>query len=104
MSEGILVNEIIRYYYESNLTLDRINAGKFKVGKRWITTCKKGTPDLVGYIAPNGQHVGIECKSKGGKQSPEQIDYEKDCLAKGAVYILAYSLSDVIAVLGEPVR
>lgn len=54
----------------------------------------KGVPDII--VVENG-FIGIEVKKKGGRQSPEQKEFEKRCFEAGGEYLLAYSVDDVIA-------
>lgn len=105
----------------------RIATGVFLVpngtGQR-IRSAPDGTPDLIctwrreitvheiqnkGGFNPYervsahviGQTVFIETKRlHGGKQSPEQIDFQIAAEKVGAIYILARSVADVEAVIG----
>lgn len=53
-----------------------------------------GSPDIICVI--RGQFVGIEVKAKGEKQNENQVNFQKALEKAGGVYILAYSLDDVI--------
>lgn len=53
----------------------------------------KGMSDLM--CMRDGQVVFVECKTPEGKQSPEQVQFQKDCEAHGVRYILARSVYDV---------
>lgn len=53
----------------------------------------KGMSDLL--CMKDGQVIFVECKTPEGKQSPEQIQFQKDCEAHGVTYILARSVYDV---------
>jgi hypothetical protein len=53
-----------------------------------------GSPDIICVI--KGQYVGIEVKRPGGKQNPNQLQFQKDLENSGGKYILAYSLDDVL--------
>ena len=57
-------------------------------------------PDVLG-ILPDGRFLGIEVKSKNGKQSYYQRAFQDKCDRLGALYILAYSLDDVIIFIDE---
>lgn len=48
----------------------------------------------------DGQHIGIEVKTKTGKQSPEQKRWQDNIIASGGIYILARCVEDVERVLG----
>ena len=54
-----------------------------------------GQPDIMGIIGPNGRFLGIECKSEKGKQSPEQMTWQRMIESLGGLYILAKSIEDV---------
>jgi len=54
---------------------------------------RNGTPDLIAVI--NGQFIGFEVKSKGGKQSDAQKSFQIDVKAAGGMYFLVKSLEDV---------
>lgn len=57
---------------------DRINAGKIRIGNRWINMGKKGSSDRVAYILHEGicWIYFIECKrSVGGKLSEDQKNF-----------------------------
>ena len=53
----------------------------------------KGMSDLM--CMRDGQVVFVECKTETGKQSPEQVQFQKDCESRGVRYILARSVYDV---------
>ncbi len=57
----------------------------------------KGTADLVGIIAPQGQMLMIEIKSATGRQTKEQQTMQRVVTAFGGVYICARSVADVDA-------
>ena len=58
----------------------------------------KGAPDIQGVLKTQwgGQAIGIECKRlKGGKQSTEQKQWQRNFERAGGIYILARSVDDV---------
>lgn len=57
----------------------------------------KGFPDLTAM--KNGRTVYIEVKTKNGRQSVYQIEFEKICIAHGCTYILARSVNDIAELL-----
>ena len=59
-----------------------------------------GQSDILAVIPPHGTLVGIEVKTKTGRQRPEQILFQKRLEAVGGVYILARSVEDVAQLLG----
>jgi hypothetical protein len=56
-----------------------------------------GSPDIICVI--DGIFVAIEVIALHGKQSEHQKEFQENLEAAGAIYILAYSLDDVIAKL-----
>ena len=53
----------------------------------------KGLADLT--CMRNGEVVFVEIKTETGKQSAEQVQFQKDCESHGVKYLLARSVSDV---------
>ena len=51
-----------------------------------------GVPDIIVII--QGIFVGLECKTKAGKQSPNQIEFESLVRHAGGFYYIVRSLSD----------
>lgn len=106
MNEAQLVKLIIqRYNYEPDIFLWRSNSGSMvidgKGGKRFFKCNIPGTPDIIGFIAPIGRFIGIECKVGRNKQNPNQVAFQEDANKRGAIYILAYSLDDVESVINR---
>jgi hypothetical protein len=65
------------------------------------TTTAKGTPDFIACIrdaAGNGRFLCIEAKAGHGALTPEQASAMAEATASGAVYCVARSLENVIAV------
>ena len=61
-----------------------------KMGK-WA---KKGIPDII--LIDGGEVKFIEVKRQGAKQSPEQLEFEKECKSHGITYVLAHTLEEAI--------
>lgn len=59
---------------------------------------EKGISDIIG-CSTEGTFVAVEVKKRGGKPTPEQLDFLERVRANGGIGILAYSLDDVMAVL-----
>lgn len=57
----------------------------------------KGLADLTAM--KDGQVVFVEIKTATGRQSPDQVQFQKDCEAHGVTYILARSIQDVSSLL-----
>lgn len=72
----------------------RINGGAAKVGKRFIRfTDVVGCPDLL--VCWRGRLVGIECKRRGGKASPDQLACIDAINRAGGVAFVARGIEDV---------
>lgn len=72
---------------------------KTKAGSRhehWIICGLEGSGDLL-TCNPKGRWIEVECKGTTGKQRPEQIERQKYVESIGGLYILAYSIDDLIA-------
>lgn len=57
----------------------------------------KGVPDIICVI--NGQFVGIEVKTPRGKQSSDQVLFQKRLERAGGKYILARGVDDIVEIL-----
>lgn len=55
----------------------------------------KGVPDVI-MIDDTGHFVGIECKTKKGKLSPDQLAFQALCKKNGAEYLIMRSVDDAI--------
>jgi hypothetical protein len=101
-SEHSLTNEILRRYAtRSGMRLWRSNTGVAHGPGRFVRFGVPGSPDLYGIIGPGGRYIGIETKSSTGRQREEQKVFESVVKSLGGIYILAYSIEDVVGVL-EP--
>ena len=58
----------------------------------------KGVGDIIG-ILPDGRFLSVECKSKTGKASPDQLLFIKRCSHLGGVCIVANCVEDVAQIL-----
>lgn len=59
---------------------------------------KRGVPDLI-VILPGGKYLGLEVKSKTGRQSDHQKEFERGVKDAGGLYYLVRSLEDVETIL-----
>ena len=85
-------------YRKHGCMIWRNNTGSLTAGKRFIRFGLPGSPDFIGILS-DGRFLGIEAKAAGKKQSPEQKQFQAECEKRGAVYILAYDVQDVINIL-----
>lgn len=56
---------------------------------------KNGVPDII--LIKEGKFIGLEVKQPKGKQSDNQIIFEKECTQAGGEYHIVTSIDDVIA-------
>lgn len=77
----------------------RNNSGTLWANGQPVSFGYPGSPDIVGLL-PDGRFLGVECKSKTGRQSSKQKTFEAKVKANSGVYILARSVRDLEEVLG----
>jgi hypothetical protein len=71
------------------------NGGWYDKHGRFIRAHEiKGVPDLEG-CTKDGKFLGVECKSKAGKQTPEQKAFGEAVARRGGVYVVARSVEDL---------
>ena len=56
---------------------------------------KNGVPDII--LIKDGQFIGLEVKQPKGKQSENQIIFEKECKQNGGKYHVVTSIDDIVA-------
>lgn len=69
--------------------IDRHGLRQFRT-QHWTP---RGLPDIV--VVNDGHAVFIEVKSAKGKQSPDQIEFQRNAIKAGADYHVVRSISDV---------
>ncbi len=120
MSESVLVQSIrLALASRPGVLVERMNTGAVlhcvgcgsplpRAWKRACLLCPSTQRRLVHYGTPGGPDVrvvvqgryyAVECKSETGRQAPDQLAYERGCVAAGGVYVLARAVSDVLTVL-----
>lgn len=60
-----------------------------------------GQPDIIAIAAPSGRFVGIEVKTGSGRLSEAQKNWKAQAELRGALYIVARSVEDVINELNK---
>ncbi len=94
-AHSALVNEILLACgSRKDLTLWKNATGAVKIGERFLRFGMRGSPDIIG-IAEDGRFVGIEVKTGGARQTPEQKLFQAMVFRRRGVYILAHCLKDV---------
>ena len=71
----------------------RMNTGAVRDGDRFIRYGLKGQPDI--FLILKGRFIGIEVKTRTGRQSEAQMQWQRNCERAGGLYILARSVDDV---------
>lgn len=91
MVEADLIREVSSYIKVKGYAIKRSNTGR----RGGVSYGSKGQGDFTGLI-PTGRYIAIECKGDEGKQSKDQVLFQKEVEDNNGIYILAYSLEDVI--------
>jgi hypothetical protein len=101
MTESPVQRDILRAFgTRPDMRLWRANAGAAKFKGRLVRFGVPGQADLTG-ILPDGTRLEIETKSDVGRQSPEQVAYQRMIERFGGIYVLARSTNDVWAAIGS---
>jgi hypothetical protein len=81
----------------------RMNTGSAKVAGGFVRFGIKGMADILAFgntrMPRNPVVIWIECKSAGGRQTPEQKSFESQVREAGHTYIVARSIDDVAVYL-----
>jgi hypothetical protein len=106
MGESAIVNEVIRALYdEPGVWIWRNNCGVAKPpgARRAIRFGIPGQGDISGIVRldlgiglPVGVRLEVECKVPGGRQSPEQKDFQSKIQALGGCYLLVHSADEAL--------
>jgi hypothetical protein len=97
-----LVQQVLTYLRYKGHKVFRMNAGAImtgQYGQRRVQLAPSGCPDIIGWQKGTGKFIGVECKIKPNKPTYLQEEFAKMMQADGCIYVLAYGLSDVEAVL-----
>jgi hypothetical protein len=101
-SESEILNVICEYlqlrrhffFRTNNVPIFQSNGhggGFFRAMSKWSI---KGVPDIIIIGKECGQFIGLEVKRKGGKQSPEQKEFQRRCEELSAEYYVVKSIED----------
>ena len=66
----------------------------YRAGAFFGDAIPAGWPDITGLL-PNGRFIGVEVKTKRGRQSDAQKRIEREIRKRDGVYVLARSVEDV---------
>jgi hypothetical protein len=96
MKESVVQAQITQYLLLKGIFHYRNNSGGFRDGNNhFYRFGAVGSPDIICVV--EGRFIGVEVKAPGGKQSDNQISFQKRLEGAGGKYLLAHSLEDVIA-------
>jgi hypothetical protein len=96
VSETDIVHHCLSYLRVRGVFCYRNNTGAARAGNRFVSFGFPGSPDIIGILG-DGRFLGVECKSATGRQSEAQKEFERKATERGAVYIVARSVDDLIA-------
>jgi hypothetical protein len=100
MLEKDIQKSIIEYLSIKRHFFWRNNSGaivsEYKGKKRFMRFGETGSPDIC--LIKSGKFIGLEVKNEKGRQSPEQKQWETDCILAGAEYHIVRSIDDCIKI------
>jgi len=91
-SETEIQREILDYLKLRNIPVNRNNAGKIKIGSRYINLGKSGWPDI---IAVHKGFLGIEVKKPGEDLSDKQKEVKQNIERAGGMVIKISSIEEL---------
>jgi hypothetical protein len=98
IKEHDIQKQIIDYLKLKHYFWWRNNSGamisEYKGKKRFMRFGSVGSPDI--FVIYKNDCYGIEIKSATGKQSPEQIEWQKGFDDNGGIYLLIRSLDELM--------
>ena len=98
--ESDLVRDILSAYDKHpRIVLWRANTGVARMRGFHVRFGKVGQGDITG-ITEGGRRVEIECKLKKNAQREAQVEFADMIRRMGGIYVLAFSVEDVTAILG----
>ena len=83
-AEGLLKTRIRKFLTAEGIFWSSVQGGPGS---------KPGDPDLIACI--DGNFVGIEVKTVGGRQSPIQKKREEEIIASGGRYVVVRRMEDI---------
>lgn len=91
--------KINRVFFWKNPTRGYFDLKRKVFRKDYNPYTKKGVPDIIAII--DGRFVGFEVKTKTGRLSPEQKEFQKECKKNGGLYFVIRSVDDVLALIAK---
>ncbi len=95
MRETLLRKSIVEYLSLSGYFAIPMNTmGVPMKNGRWRPAQVTGVPDILFW--GKGKSGGIECKIAPNKPTANQLAFGEKLIAAGGIYLLAYSLNDIV--------
>jgi hypothetical protein len=94
-----LVNACIAYVQARGGMATRLQAGRVRVGGRWVHMSKSGWPDVIGLIPPVGRFLAVEVKVGRDTLSPVQRTTHEELQRRGALVVTIRDIKDLEAAL-----
>lgn len=91
--EWLQWNKIFHYRQNSGGFLKEYTRKNGSPGKSMVRFGRPGSTDIL--CVKHGIYIGIEVKSKTGKQDPDQVIFQKDLERAGGIYLLVRSSEEV---------
>jgi hypothetical protein len=93
--ESTVLKECWAWLREIGVFTWRNNTGSFALSDGgYLSFGFRGSADLLG-LTPTGRFLAVECKSKRGRQSPEQKKFEDAIHQSHGLYFLVHSLAEL---------
>lgn len=92
--ESDIIAAIMQYLAHRKVFFWRQNTGAFTDARgHFYRFSVSGAPDII--VVKYGRCIGIEAKTRHGKQSEAQKTFQKQLEQAGGLYILARSVEDI---------
>lgn len=94
-SEKDVQRAILDYLRITHQKFWRHNSGGFKnKDGHFFKFGESGSPDI--FIVRQGKIYGVEVKGTGGKQTDNQVEWQKDFEKAGGIYLLVHSVDEFL--------
>ena len=99
MKESELQKQILDYLDLKWIFHYRQNSGAFKRDDHFYRMGVSGAPDIICVIY--GRYVGLELKTKTGRQNPNQQTFQKNLEAAGGLYFLIRNFEEGVDIIED---
>jgi len=94
--ESVVLGDCLRYLDRIGVYHWRNSTGAVLIRPgRFMQFGKVGSSDILAVLPPNGRLLCVECKSKRGVLSPEQIQFLADVRELGAFAIVVHDWKEL---------